>query len=87
MEFSGFPRRTFATTPIGFGLDESALDSICKATFAPAINDGKPVPVLLELVVAFHIYSKRSAVAAPPQEASDSSAKAASPGPYSVQHK
>ena len=82
----GKPGEIAVARPIGFGLDESAVDSIRKATFAPAIKDGKPVPVLLDLVVEFRIYSKRTAVTAEQQEATDSSAKSVLPGPYSAQH-
>jgi outer membrane biosynthesis protein TonB len=82
----GKPGEIAVARPIGFGLDESAVDSIRKATFAPAIKDGKPVPVLLDLVVEFRIYSKRTAVTAEQQEATDSSAKSVLPGPYSVEH-
>jgi hypothetical protein len=74
--------------PIGFGLDENAVDSIRKASFAPAIYDGKPVPVLLDLVVEFRIYSKRTAVAAKPAPAdkpADQPAEPSLPGPYSRQ--
>lgn len=44
--------------PIGFGLDESAVNAIRKAKFEPAMKDGKPVPVVLDMVVEFRIYSK-----------------------------
>jgi hypothetical protein len=70
--------------PIGFGLDENAVAAIRKASFEPAIKDGKPVSVLLDLVVQFRIYSKRTAVAAP--AAYDSKPAPVLPGPYSVQH-
>ena len=73
--------------PIGFGLDESAVDSIRKATFEPAIYNGKPVPVMLDLVVEFRIYSKRTAVSASqPQNQQPAAAEPSLPGPYSVQH-
>ena len=49
-----------AGRPIGFGLDESADQTIRKATFQPAMKDGKPVPVALDVVVSFRIYSKRT---------------------------
>ena len=49
-----------AGRPIGFGLDESAEQTIRKAAFQPAIKDGKPVAVALDLVVSFRIYSKRT---------------------------
>jgi hypothetical protein len=55
--------------PIGFGLDENAVDSIRKASFQPAMKDGKAVPVLLDLVVQFRIFSKRTAEATRPAPA------------------
>jgi len=81
----GKPGEIAVARPIGFGLDESAVDSISKATFEPAIYDGKPVPVMLDVVVEFRIYSKRTAVmASPPQN--QQPAGPSLPGPYSVQH-
>ncbi|MGA2085699.1 MAG: energy transducer TonB, partial [Terracidiphilus sp.] len=71
--------------PIGFGLDENAVEAIRKATFEPAVLDGKPVPVLLDLVVQFRIYSKRTNVHTVPEMA-DKPAEPQLPGPYSVQH-
>ncbi|MGD0939422.1 MAG: energy transducer TonB [Terracidiphilus sp.] len=71
--------------PIGFGLDENAVAAIRKASFAPAEKDGKPVPVLLDLVVQFRIFSNRTNVHS---EAvlSDKPSEPILPGPYSVQH-
>jgi hypothetical protein len=72
--------------PIGFGLDENAVASIRKTTFQPAMKDGKPVPVLLDLLVEFRIYSKRTAVggteAASAREAEPEAPTL--PGPYSA---
>jgi len=81
----GKPGEIAVARPIGFGLDESAVDSIRKATFEPAVKDGKPVPVLLNLVVEFRIYSKRTEVASNPA-LEQASATPMLPGPYSVQH-
>jgi len=81
----GKPVEIAVARPIGFGLDENAVEAIRKATFEPAIRDGKPVPVLLDLVVQFRIYSKRTAVTGK-QEAEDKPAAPQLPGPYSVQH-
>jgi outer membrane biosynthesis protein TonB len=69
--------------PIGFGLDENAVAAIRKASFQPAIKDGKPVPVLLDLLVQFRIFSKMTNVHAPPEPA-DKPAEPILPGPYSV---
>jgi TonB family protein len=69
--------------PIGFGLDENAVEAIRKASFQPAIKDGKPVAVMLNLDVAFRIFSKRTAVHAEPEPAGKP-AEPILPGPYSV---
>lgn len=79
----GKPGEIAVGRPIGFGLDENAVEAIRKASFQPAIKDGKPVPVLLDLVVQFRIYSSRTA--AKPEAAAKPS-DTALPGPYSVQH-
>lgn len=81
----GKPEEIAVARPIGFGLDENAVDSIGKASFAPAVKDGKPVPVLLDLVVQFRIYSKRTALSGG-AEAEDKASGPALPGPYSAQH-
>jgi hypothetical protein len=81
----GKPGEIAVGRPIGFGLDESAVDSIRKAKFEPAIKDGKPVPVLLDLVVQFRIYSKRTAVASA-QEPTDKPVLPVLPGPYAIMH-
>ncbi|MGD0295416.1 MAG: energy transducer TonB [Terracidiphilus sp.] len=69
--------------PIGFGLDESAVAAIRKAQFQPAIKDGKPVAVILDLNVPFRIFSKMTNVHTPPEPA-DKPAEPVLPGPYSV---
>jgi TonB family protein len=79
----GKPGEISVARPIGFGLDENAVDAIRKATFTPAMKDGKPVPVLLDLVVQFRIYSKRTAVASAPETATQPG-NSSTPGPYSV---
>jgi outer membrane biosynthesis protein TonB len=82
----GKPEEIVAGRPIGFGLDEGAVDTIRHAVFQPAIKDGKPVPVWLDLVVSFRIYSKRTSEPST-QEATEKPADSTTlPGPYSVQH-
>ena len=77
----GKPGEIAIGRPIGFGLDESAVNAIRQAKFEPAIKDGKPVPVVLDLIVEFRIYSRLTdrAAASPtgPQPT-------ILPGPYSV---
>jgi outer membrane biosynthesis protein TonB len=93
----GKPGEIAVARPIGFGLDENAAASIRKASFEPAIKGGKPVSVLLDLIVEFHIYSGLTGAgsknAPPTPEAkpqTDAADKPASPlvlpGPYSVPH-
>jgi TonB family protein len=81
----GRPGEVAVARPIGFGLDENAVAAIRKAKFEPAMKDGKPAPVFLDLVVQFHIYSQRTAVVAAPG-AQERPASPVLPGPYSVQH-
>ena len=81
----GKPGEIAVARPIGFGLDENAVEAIRKASFEPAMKEGKPVPVLLDLVVQFRIFSKRTAVAGQPEER-NKPPEPQLPGPYSVQH-
>jgi outer membrane biosynthesis protein TonB len=81
----GKPQEIAVARPIGFGLDENAVESIRKASFEPAVKEGKPVPVLLDLVVEFHIYSKRTAAVSKPDDATKPP-EPQLPGPYSIQH-
>jgi hypothetical protein len=83
----GKPADIAVGRPIGFGLDENAVKSIREATFQPAMKDGKPVPVMLDLLVQFRIYSKRTAVGSNPPAAAPEPAKPQSPilpGPYTA---
>lgn len=41
---------------IAFSLDRKALDAVNQYRFAPAMRQGKPVPVLLNIEVSFHIF-------------------------------
>jgi hypothetical protein len=81
----GKPGEIAVARPIGFGLDESAVDSIRKASFEPATKDGKPVAVMLDLYVSFRIYSNRTAANGNPEAAAeDKKAGKQLPGPYSL---
>jgi TonB family protein len=77
----GKPGEIAVVRPIGFGLDENAVSAIRKATFQPALKDGKPVAETLDLAVLFRIYSKRTSVAAPETV---KQAEPVKPGPYTV---
>ena len=79
----GKPGEIAVARPIGFGLDENAVEAIRKASFEPATKDGKPVPVMLDLVVQFRIYSRRTAASGKSGEDEGSGQKQL-PGPYSL---
>lgn len=70
--------------PIGFGLDENAANTIRNASFQPAMKDGRPVPVMVDLVVEFRIYSKRTSEPSAPEQSATSGPIL--PGPYSVKN-
>ena len=83
----GKPGEIAVGRPIGFGLDENAVDSIRKASFQPALKDGKPVPVMLDLVVQFRIYSNRTAAISKPEPMDEKKpTERQLPGPYSATH-
>ncbi len=83
LDADGLPRQIAVSRPIGFGLDENAVDAIRKASFQPAVKGGIPVPVLLDVLVQFRIYSRRTATPAA-DSASANSSTPVLPGPYSV---
>jgi TonB family protein len=81
----GRPAEIAVLHPIGFGLDEKAVDAIRKATFQPAIKAGKPVGETLDLGVMFRIYSKRTSVAAATEPGAEPKPAAPiKPGPFTV---
>ena len=82
----GKPGEVAVARPIGFGLDENAVQAIQNAKFEPAIRNGQPVPVLLDLAVQFRIYSNRTSAQAVPETAnkSDKPAEPTLPGPFTV---
>jgi len=83
----GKPGEIAVARPIGFGLDENAVAAIRKAKFSPAIKNGQPVPVMLDLVVQFRIFSNRTAASAAAETAEKNTSGAPIlPGPYSVAH-
>jgi outer membrane biosynthesis protein TonB len=83
----GKPAEIAVGRPIGFGLDENAVASIRKALFQPAMKDGKPVPVMVDLIVQFRIFSKKTGVSSGPESGAASLTEpeaAPLPGPYSA---
>ncbi len=60
VDASGIPRQIAIARPIGFGLDEKAVDAVKKSHFQPAMVNGQAVPVVIDMVVTFRIYSNRT---------------------------
>ena len=60
VDASGMPRQMAIARPIGFGLDEKAVEAVKNSHFTPATLNGQPVPVVIDLVVTFRIYSNRT---------------------------
>ena len=56
VDIQGKPQNPKVTRPIGYGLDETAVDAIKKYRFKPAMKDGYPVPVEMAIEVHFRIY-------------------------------
>jgi TonB family protein len=60
VDATGVPRQMAIERPIGFGLDEKAVEAIKNSHFTPATVNGQAVPVVVDLVVTFRIYSNRT---------------------------
>jgi TonB family protein len=60
VDASGIPRQIAIARPIGFGLDEKAVEAVKNSHFKPAIQNGQAVPVVIDMVVTFRIYSNRT---------------------------
>jgi len=57
VDTDGSVRDATVTKPLGYGLDESAVKTVKKWRFKPAVDrDGDPVPVKVAVQVSFHLY-------------------------------
>ena len=56
VDASGRPTRVSISRPIGMGLDEKAKEAVSQYRFKPAMKDGHPVPVLMDVAVNFQIF-------------------------------
>jgi TonB family protein len=52
----GKPRQLAVARSLGMGLDEKALDAVRQWRFAPAMKDGRPVPVAVNVEVQFRLF-------------------------------
>lgn len=53
---SGVPRSLYITRPCGMGLDEKAYEVLQTWRFKPAIREGKPISVIINVEVNFRLY-------------------------------
>ncbi|MGB9416385.1 MAG: energy transducer TonB [Acidobacteriaceae bacterium] len=60
VDASGRPGAVTIVRPIGFGLDERAVEAVEHSQFSPGTLKGKPVPEVVNLQVTFRIYSNRT---------------------------
>lgn len=52
----GLPTNVHITNPLGYGLDEKAVQAVQTWKFRPALKDGQPVRVEIAVEVSFHLY-------------------------------
>lgn len=52
---SGIPRNVRVVSGLGYGLDEKAIEAVKTWRFKPSQKNGKPVPVQINIDVAFHL--------------------------------
>jgi periplasmic protein TonB len=52
----GRPRDLRVVRSLGMGLDDKAIQAVGKWKFEPALKDGRPVAVLVQIEVAFRLY-------------------------------
>jgi TonB family protein len=71
VDASGIPRQIAIARPIGFGLDEKAVDAVKNSHFQPAMLNGQAVPVVIDMVVTFRIYSNRTKPGSVPKGSKD----------------
>lgn len=54
----GLPSAIRVLSPLGYGLDEKAVDAVKKWRFEPGTLKGEPVPVLANVEVNFHLLNR-----------------------------
>jgi TonB family protein len=52
----GHPREIAVARSLGLGLDEKAMEAVKNWKFEPAMKDGKPVSVAINVEVQFRLY-------------------------------
>ena len=56
VDATGHPQNIQVVRPLGFGLDQKAIEAVQQWRFQPGVKDGKPVSVEIGLEVEFRLY-------------------------------
>ena len=56
VDADGHTRQVHVARSLGMGLDEKAVEAVRQWRFEPAKKDGRPVPVAVDVEVAFHLF-------------------------------
>jgi TonB family protein len=56
VDAQGLPEQVHVARSLGMGLDERAIEAVRQYKFKPAMYQGKPVPVQVQIEVNFQIY-------------------------------
>jgi TonB family protein len=59
VDADGLPQNIRVQRPLGMGLDEEAIAAVKQWRFQPALKDGKPVPVMINVQVNFRLYREK----------------------------
>ena len=84
VDTNGLPRNVHVLRGVGMGLDENAVAAVKQYTFSPAMEDGKPVPVSLNVEVNFHIFPPLKILHSVPLELSDEARRSHAVGSIEV---
>ncbi len=53
---NGNPTQVHVVRPVGMGLDEKAVEAVRQYKFKPGMENGKPVPTIINVEIDFHIF-------------------------------
>ena len=56
VDANGAPREIKVARSLGMGLDQKAIEAVRKWKFEPAMKDGRPVAVQINVEVNFRLY-------------------------------
>jgi TonB family protein len=58
VDAQGMPHNPRVMRSVGMGLDEKAIEAVKKYRFKPAMKDGMPVPVMINVEINFRLYNR-----------------------------